>query len=279
MRPINYTMNVRGELIDLSHPSVMGILNVTPDSFYANSRMQTEAEIYNRANQIMEEGATIIDVGACSTRPGRPGGEVVDEEEEMRRLAMALPIIRKAQPNAIISIDTFRASVARKTVEEFGADIINDVEEGADPDMFRTVADLGVPYILMSKAANLHDMLIDFAREVQELRNLGQKDIILDPGFGFGKEPVVNGNYALMGVLERLHTLELPILVGISRKRMIHQLLGITAKESLNGTTALNVISLMKGASILRVHDVKEAVEAVKIYDCLVANTPKEEGF
>lgn len=278
MRPINYTMNVRGELIDLSHPSVMGILNVTPDSFYANSRMQTEAEIYNRANQIMEEGATIIDVGACSTRPGRPGGEVVDEEEEMRRLAMALPIIRKAQPNAIISIDTFRASVARKTVEEFGADIINDVEEGADPDMFRTVADLGVPYILMSKAANLHDMLIDFAREVQELRNLGQKDIILDPGFGFGKEPV-NGNYALMGVLERLHTLELPILVGISRKRMIHQLLGITAKESLNGTTALNVISLMKGASILRVHDVKEAVEAVKIYDCLVANTPKEEGF
>ncbi|RGK96753.1 dihydropteroate synthase [Prevotella disiens] len=278
MRPINYTMNVRGELIDLSHPSVMGILNVTPDSFYANSRMQTEAEIYNRANQIMEEGATIIDVGACSTRPGRPGGEVVDEEEEMRRLAMALPIIRKAQPNAIISIDTFRASVARKTVEEFGADIINDVEEGADPDMFRTVADLGVPYILMSKAANLHDMLIDFAREVQELRNLGQKDIILDPGFGFGKEPV-NGNYALMGVLERLHTLELPILVGISRKRMTHQLLGITAKESLNGTTALNVISLMKGASILRVHDVKEAVEAVKIYDCLVANTPKEEGF
>lgn len=278
MRPINYTMNVRGELIDLSHPSVMGILNVTPDSFYANSRMQTEAEIYNRANQIMEEGATIIDVGACSTRPGRPGGEVVDEEEEMRRLAMALPIIRKAQPNAIISIDTFRASVARKTVEEFGADIINDVEEGADPDMFRTVADLGVPYILMSKAANLHDMLIDFAREVQELRNLGQKDIILDPGFGFGKEPV-NGNYALMGVLERLHTLELPILVGISRKRMIHQLLGITAKESLNGTTILNVISLMKGASILRVHDVKEAVEAIKIYDCLVANTPKEEGF
>lgn len=278
MRPINYTMNVRGELIDLSHPSVMGILNVTPDSFYANSRMQTEAEIYNRANQIMEEGATIIDVGACSTRPGRPGGEVVDEEEEMRRLAMALPIIRKAQPNAIISIDTFRASVARKTVEEFGADIINDVEEGADPDMFRTVADLGVPYILMSKAANLHDMLIDFAREVQELRNLGQKDIILDPGFGFGKEPV-NGNYALMGVLERLHTLELPILVGISRKRMTHQLLGITAKESLNGTTALNVISLMKGASILRVHDVKEAVEAIKIYDCLVANTPKEEGF
>lgn len=278
MRPINYTMNVRGELIDLSHPSVMGILNVTPDSFYANSRMQTEAEIYNRANQIMKEGATIIDVGACSTRPGRPGGEVVDEEEEMRRLAMALPIIRKAQPNAIISIDTFRASVARKTVEEFGADIINDVEEGADPDMFRTVADLGVPYILMSKAANLHDMLIDFAREVQELRNLGQKDIILDPGFGFGKEPV-NGNYALMGVLERLHTLELPILVGISRKRMIHRLLGITAKESLNGTTALNVISLMKGASILRVHDVKEAVEAIKIYDCLVANTPKEEGF
>ena len=193
----------------------------------------------------------------------------------MRRLTMALPIIRKAQPNAIISIDTFRASIARRMVEEFNADIINDVEEGSDPDMFRTVAELGTPYILMSKAANMHDMLINLSREVQELRALGQKDIILDPGFGFGKDPI-DGNFALMGVMEQLHALELPILVGISRKRMIHQLLGITAQESLNGTTALNMISLMKGASILRVHDVKEAVETVRIYERLIATTKAE---
>ena len=261
--PVNYTMNVRGQLFDLSKPCVMGILNVTPDSFYADSRMQTEAEIYKRTNQIIAEGAKIIDVGACSTRPG---GEFVDEAEEMRRLTMALPIIRQAQPDAIISIDTFRASIARRMVEEFNADIVNDVEEGGDPDMFRTVAELGTPYILMSKAANMHDMLINLSREVQELRALGQKDIILDPGFGFGKGPI-DGNYALM---------ELPILVGISRKRMIHQLLGITAQESLNGTTALNMISLMKGASILRVHDVKEAVETIRIYERLVAATKVE---
>lgn len=267
--PVKYTINVRGRLLDLSHPSVMGILNVTPDSFFADSRKQTEDEIRRRANEIVQQGAAMIDVGACSTRPARPGGEVASEEEEMRRLAFALPIIKEAQPDAVISIDTFRASVARRTVEEFGADIINDVEEGADPDMFRTVAALGTPYILMSKAATLHDMLIDFAREVQELRALGQKDIILDPGFGFGKEPAVEGNYALMNEMERLHVFELPLLVGISRKRMIHLLLGITAQESLNGTTALNMISLMKGASILRVHDVREAVEAVKIYESL----------
>lgn len=231
--------------------------------------MQTEEAIRNRANQIIAEGAKIIDVGACSTRPG---GEVVSEEEEMRRLAFALPIIREAQPDAIISIDTFHASIARRTVEEFGADIINDVEEGKDPDMFRTVAELGTPYILMSVAANLHDMLLNFSREVQELRALGQKDIILDPGFGFGKG-AVEGNYELLNVMERLQVMELPLLVGISRKRMIHQLLGITTAESLNGTTVLNTIALLKGANILRVHDVREAVEAVKIVDAMRHNT------
>ncbi len=239
-RPVNYTINVKGRLMDMSR-------------------------IRNRANQIIDEGAEIIDVGACSTRPG---GDVASEDEEMRRLEMALPIIRQAQPNAVISVDTFRASVARQTVEKFGADIINDVEEGADPDMFRTVAELGVPYILMSKAANLHDMLIGLSSKVQQLRALGQKDIILDPGFGFGKEPVA-GNLALMNEMERLLVMELPILVGISRKRMIHQLLGITPQESLNGTTVLNTIALMKGASILRVHDVRQAVEAVRIYEAL----------
>lgn len=269
--PISYTINVRGQLIDLGEPLVMGIMNVTPDSFYANSRVQTAEAIRQRAHQIVAEGAKIIDIGACSTRPG---GVVVSAEEEMRRLAFALPIVKEAEPDAILSIDTFHADIARRTIEEFGADIINDVEEGKDPEMFRTVAELGTPYILMSTAANLHDMLIDFSREVQELRDLGQKDIILDPGFGFGKDPVA-GNYELLSVMERLQVMELPILVGISRKRMIHQLLGITAAESLNGTTILNTIALLKGANILRVHDVREAVEAVKIVGAMRQNTVK----
>lgn len=269
--PISYTINVRGRLIDLGEPLVMGIMNVTPDSFYANSRVQTAEAIRQRAHQIVAEGAKIIDIGACSTRPG---GVVVSAEEEMQRLAFALPIVKEAEPDAILSIDTFHADIARRTIEEFGADIINDVEEGKDPEMFRTVAELGAPYILMSTAANLHDMLIDFSREVQELRDLGQKDIILDPGFGFGKEPVA-GNYELLSVMERLQVMELPILVGISRKRMIHQLLGITAAESLNGTTILNTIALLKGANILRVHDVREAVEAVKIVGAMRQNTVK----
>ena len=269
--PISYTINVRGHLIDLGEPLVMGIMNVTPDSFYANSRVQTAEAIRQRAHQIVAEGAKIIDIGACSTRPG---GVVVSAEEEMQRLAFALPIVKEAEPDAILSIDTFHANIARRTIEEFGADIINDVEEGKDPEMFRTVAELGAPYILMSTAANLHDMLIDFSREVQELRDLGQKDIILDPGFGFGKDPVA-GNYELLSVMERLQVMELPILVGISRKRMIHQLLGITAAESLNGTTILNTIALLKGANILRVHDVREAVEAVKIVGAMRQNTVK----
>ena len=269
--PISYTINVRGQLIDLGEPLVMGIMNVTPDSFYANSRVQTAEAIRQRAHQIVAEGAKIIDIGACSTRPG---GVVVSAEEEMQRLAFALPIVKEAEPDAILSIDTFHADIVRRTIEEFGADIINDVEEGKDPEMFRPVAELGVPYILMSTAANLHDMLIDFSREVQELRDLGQKDIILDPGFGFGKDPVA-GNYELLSVMERLQVMELPILVGISRKRMIHQLLGITAAESLNGTTILNTIALLKGANILRVHDVREAVEAVKIVGAMRQNTVK----
>ena len=266
--PIDYTINIRGRLLDLSRPIVMGILNATPDSFFADSRVQTEKEIFNRANSIITEGAKIIDVGACSTRPG---GEVASEEEEMRRLEIALPIIRKAQPDAIISIDTFRASVARRCVEDFGADIINDVEEGKDPDMFATVAELGVPYILMSTAPNLHDMLIRFADKLQRLRELRQKDIIIDPGFGFGK--TMDENYTLLNEMERLQMLELPILVGISRKRMIHKLLGITPTESLNGTTVLNTIALSKGASILRVHDIRAAIEAVIIYNEMISKT------
>ena len=260
---MDYTINIHGQLMELSKPQVMGILNVTPDSFFAGSRMQTEQEVAVRANQIMAEGATMIDVGGCSTRPG---SEPVSEAEEMQRLRMALGAVRREQPHAVISVDTFRPDVARMAVEEFGADIINDVSEG-NMEMYRMIARLRVPYILMSVQPTLRDMLLAFAREVQQLRDLGVKDIILDPGFGFGKS--VAQSYQVMNSLERLLVMELPLLVGISRKSMIYKLLGLTPNESLNGTSVLNTIALMKGASILRVHDVKEAVECVRIVESL----------
>ena len=257
---MEYTLNCNGKLITLSSPQVMGILNVTPDSFYSGSRKQTEREIAERTQQILAEGGTMIDVGGCSTGPG---SAPVDEEEESRRLRFALEIVRREAPDTIVSIDTFRPDVARMTVEEFGADIINDVSEGADPEMFRMVARLKVPYILMSIAPTIRDMMLRFAREIQQLRDCGQKDIILDPGFGFGKD--LQQNYDVMHQLDQLDALSLPVLVGISRKRMVRHLLEIDPLQALNGTTVLNTISLMKGASILRVHDVKEAVECVRI--------------
>ena len=260
---MDYTINVHGQLMALSKPQVMGILNVTPDSFFAGSRMQTEQAIAGRANQIVAEGAAMIDVGGCSTRPG---SEPVSEAEEMQRLRLALGVVRREQPHAVVSVDTFRPDVARMAVEEFGADIINDVSEGS-VEMFRMIARLRVPYILMSVQPNLRDMLLAFAREVQQLRDFGVKDIILDPGFGFGK--TVAQNYSVMNQLERLQIMELPLLVGISRKSMIFKLLGLTPDESLNGTSVLNTIALMKGASILRVHDVKETVECVRIVESL----------
>ena len=248
--------------MDLSEPQVMGILNVTPDSFFAGSRSQTEEEIAVRCNQIVSEEASIIDVGACSTRPG---SVPVSEAEEMERLRMALDIVRRELPYSVISVDTFRPDVARMVVEEFGVDIINDV--GDDKSMFRMVARLGVPYILMSSKSTMREILLDFASDVQQLRDHGAKDIILDPGFGFGKS--LEQNYDIMGELEKLQVMDLPILVGISRKSMIYKKFGFTANEALNGTTALNTIALMKGASILRVHDVREAVECVKIVKSL----------
>ena len=276
---MDYMVNVRGRLMDLNEPQVMGILNATPDSFYAGSRKQTAEEIAERANQIISEGGTMIDVGAFSTRPG---AAEVSEAEETERLRFGLDIVRREQPDAVLSVDTFRPEVARMAVEEFGADIINDVSEGGltgivntplnqtdetYPAMFRMVAQLRVPYILMSVQPTLRDMLLSFSKKVQQLRDLGVKDIILDPGFGFGK--TMEQNYQLMSELERLSVMELPLLVGISRKSMIYNLLGLTANDSLNGTTALNTVALMKGASILRVHDVKEAVECVKIMKSL----------
>ena len=261
-KELDYTLNIKGRLLDLSEPRVMGILNATPDSFYAGSRKQTERDIADRTNEIVAQGGTFVDVGAYSTRPG---AQEVSVQEEMDRLRMALSIVRHEQPDVPLSVDTFRADVARMAVEEYGADIINDVSEGADADMFRMVSRLRVPFILMSVQKDLHDTLMAFARKVQMLRDLGQKDIILDPGFGFGK--TLDDNYRLMNELERLQVMQLPVLVGISRKSMIYKLLETTQEQALNGTTVLNTIALMKGASILRVHDVKEAIETIRIYD------------
>ena len=298
---MEYTINIKGRLMDLGTPQVMGILNVTPDSFYSGSRKQTEEEIANRANQIIAEGGSIIDVGAFSTRPG---ADEVSEEEEGRRLKFALDIVRREQPDVAISVDTYRPTLARKCIEEWGADIINDVSEGrpssawqratprADiindvseggitgianvplqrqetecPEMFRVVGELKVPYILMSVQPTLAMMMKGFAREVQQLRDLGAKDIILDPGFGFGKD--LAQNYQIFAEMEKLNVMELPVLVGISRKSMIYKLLGGDATTSLNGTSVLDTVALMKGTSILRVHDVKEAVEAVRIVEAM----------
>lgn len=282
---MEYTIQVKGRLVSLREPQVMGILNCTPDSFFAGSRVQTEESIARRANQIIEEGGTMIDVGGFSTRPG---GVEVPEEEEMRRLRFALPIVRREQPEAILSVDTYRPNVARMVVEEMGADIINDVSEGGItgvvdtpleqttdeyPAIFRTVAALGVPYILMSVKPTIHDMLLAMAREVQQLRDLGQKDIILDPGFGFGKTQ--EQNYDVLREMNRLSTLGLPILAGMSRKRMIFQPLGTNPDGSLNGTTVVNTLALMNGASILRVHDVKAAAEAVRLFGCYQSESKK----
>ena len=267
-------INVNGKLMDLSEPQVMGILNVTPDSFYAGSRAETERDITQRIHQIVNEGASIIDIGAYSSRPN---AQHISAEEEMSRLRTGLELIRKHYPEAIVSVDTFRADIARMCVEEYGVAIINDISAGnMDEQMFPTIARLGVPYIIMHMKGTpqnmqetphydhfLKEIFYYFSEKVQKLRDLGAKDIIIDPGFGFGK--TIEHNYELMNHLEEFHLFELPILVGISRKSMIYKLLGITPEEALNGTTALNTIALTKGAHILRVHDVKEAVECVKI--------------
>ena len=280
---MSFSITVKQQLFDLSSPRVMGILNATPDSFFSGSRMQTEKEIAQRANQIVEEGGTMIDVGAFSTRPG---ADQVSQEEEIIRLRRALAVVRKEQPDAVISVDTFRPEVAQMCVEEYGADIINDVSDGGLtgianvplqpqpgelPQLFHTVARLGVPYILMSVQPTLCDVLLGFARKVSQLRTLGVKDIILDPGFGFGKS--VDQNFVLLNEMEKTKVLDLPLLVGVSRKSMIFKTIGGNADTALNGTTALNAIALMKGANILRVHDVKEAVETVTLFNQTTSQT------
>lgn len=268
------SLNIKGNLLSLETPVVMGILNITPDSFYAESRKQTQEAIEKRVETILTEGAAIIDIGGYSSRPD---AAEVSPAEEMERLAFALQIIQKQYPDTPVSVDTFRADVARECVEKYGVAIINDISGGElDPAMFKTVAELQVPYILMHMRGTpqtmgqytdytdmMEEILLYMAEKVRELRLLGVNDIILDPGFGFSK--TLSQNYLLMSHLKDFAIFELPLLVGISRKRMIYQLLNGTPADSLNGTTALNTFSLLNGADILRVHDVKEAVEAVKI--------------
>lgn len=269
-----HTLNLRGKLYSLCEPKIMGILNVTPDSFYAESRTSNEEHIAARVQQLMDDGADMIDIGGYSSRPG---ADDVSPEEEMNRLRRGLRVVRRLYPEVPISVDTFRADVARMCVEEEGADIINDISGGMmDRQMFRTVARLGVPYILMHMQGtpdtmqqaphydNLRrEVMLYFAERIDRLCQMGAKDIIVDPGFGFGK--TLEHNYELFHHLDDFNLFNLPLLVGISRKSMIYKLLGGTPQTSLNGTTVLNTIALMKGAHILRVHDVKEAVEAKRI--------------
>lgn len=269
-----HTLNLRGKLYSLCEPKIMGILNVTPDSFYAESRTSDEEHIAARVQQLMDDGADMIDIGGYSSRSG---ADDVSPEEEMNRLRRGLRVVRHLYPEVPISVDTFRADVARMCVEEEGADIINDISGGMmDRQMFRTVARLGVPYILMHMQGtpdtmqqaphydNLRrEVMLYFAERIDRLCQMGAKDIIVDPGFGFGK--TLEHNYELFHHLDDFNLFNLPLLVGISRKSMIYKLLDGTPQTSLNGTTVLNTIALMKGAHILRVHDVKEAVEAKRI--------------
>lgn len=268
------TINIKGELIDLSQPLVMGILNITPDSFYDKSRKQTESDIVNRIHQIVEEGATILDIGAQSSNPK---SEFLSAKEEIDRLKPVLSLISRECPDLIVSVDTFYSDVARLSVEEYGVSIINDISGGQiDEQMFPTVAELNVPYILMHMRGTpqtmqqytnydnfIQEIFYYFSEKIAILHQLGVNDIILDPGFGFSK--ILSQNYELMSVLRGLTVFELPLLVGISRKSMIYKLFDIDANDSLNGTTALNMFALNNGANILRVHDVKEAMQVIEI--------------
>ena len=269
----HYTMNLRGKLVDLQRPWVMGILNVTPDSFYADSRtpMAEPERIAQRVRQMLAEGADVIDVGAYSSRPG---ADDISPMEEMRRLEVALTAVREVVPEVYVSVDTFRSEVAHQCVEHFGVDMINDISGGVlDRAMPKVVARLGVPYIIMHMKGNpetmqtspeyqdvLAEVLEFLARQQQRFFDAGGKDVIIDPGFGFGK--TLLHNYRLMDRLEDFHELHAPLLVGVSRKSMIYKLLETTPQEALNGTTVLHTIAMMKGAHILRVHDVQAAVEA-----------------
>jgi len=275
-RNSSITANIKGNLMDFSSPKVMGVLNITPDSFYKESRKQTEKEIVERVWQMKEEGADIFDVGGYSSRPS---AVFVNEEEEMRRLDWGLKILFREFPDAIVSVDTFRSEIARRCVEDFGVAIINDISAGEiDEKMFDSVARLQIPYIAMHVQGNpqtmmehtqydnlMQEILLYFAEKVNALHQKGVNDIWIDPGFGFSK--TTSQNYEILRKLEEFQIFKLPVVVGFSRKTMIREALNVSIEESLNGTTALNMFALTKGANILRVHDVKEAVEAVRLFD------------
>ena len=285
----HYTLNLRGKLVDLQRPWVMGILNVTPDSFYADSRtpMAEPKRIAERVEKMLREGVDIIDVGAYSSRSG---ADDISPLEEMKRLEVALAVVRNVAPEVYVSVDTFRADVARQCVEHFGVDVINDISGGVlDKSMPKVVAKLGVPYIVMHMQGNPETMqqspayddvvaeVLEFlARQQQRFFEAGGKDVIIDPGFGFGK--TLLHNYRLMDRLEDFHELQAPILVGVSRKSMIYKLLETNAEESLNGSTVLHTLALMKGAHLLRVHDVKAAVEARSLLEAVWLSAETEDG-
>ncbi len=277
MIQVQKQINIKGNLFSFGHPVVMGILNATPDSFFDGGQCGSEAAIARRASDMIEQGAAIIDVGAYSSRPG---AEHISEEQEWQRLEVALRVIRKSHPQAIISVDTFRSEIARRSVEEFHADIINDISAGTmDSKMYATIAKLNVPYILMHMKGTpqnmqqniiyrndiVDEMTLFFSQQVYQLTQHGVKDIILDPGFGFGK--TIEHNYIIMRRLEEFQIHNLPLLVGVSRKSMIYNALNTTPANSLNGTSVLNTMALERGANILRVHDVKEAVECIKLVE------------
>lgn len=277
-------INISGNLIDLTTPIVMGIMNITSDSFYSGSRVTVEKEALKRAEQILLEGGSIIDIGGQSTSPT---SKMLSSKEEWSNVSPILEVVRKAFPNAVISIDTFYADVAKRAVEQFGVNIVNDISGGEiDVEMFETVARLQVPYILMHMRGTpqtmqqqtdynnlIQDIFYYFSKKISELNQLGIRDIIIDPGFGFSK--TLHQNYQLMSYLKYFDTLDVPILVGISRKSMIYKFLKTTPEESLNGTTVLNTFSLLSGAHILRVHDVKEATDAIRLIDKI--NNPDKE--
>lgn len=277
------SIKIRGQIFDLSQPLVMGILNVTPDSFYDGGRYLDEDSLLARVAQMIKEGVDIVDIGACSTRPG---AEEIDFETEMQRLLPALKIIRSFYPEVILSVDTFRSQIAQTAIQDFGIDIVNDISAGnSDPDILKVIASYNVPYVVMHMQGTPQNMQLNpvytsvvtevvqfLASRIIKLKEAGICDIIVDPGFGFGKS--INHNYELLAGLEALKMLELPVLVGLSRKSMIWKVIGKSAPEALNGSTALNMVALQKGANILRVHDVAAAVETIKLFKQLYPSIP-----
>lgn len=270
------TINCRGELYDISTPKVMGILNITPDSFYDGGRYNSDQNILQRTEKLLMEGADIIDIGAYSSRPG---ADHVSEKDELERLTNSLKLIRERYPKIIISVDTFRSNIAKKVVKDYQVDIINDISAGEmDLEMFNTIAELKVPYVMMHMQGTpdtmqqnpsyknvVQDIIMYFSKKVDELKLLGIDDVIIDPGFGFGK--TVDHNYQLLKYLDDFKIFELPILVGVSRKSMICKVLEVDPDNALNGTTVVNTLSLLGGANILRVHDVKEAKQTIKLFE------------